>query len=279
MADPFKLSRKVNASVTCNLHTMEHYKLPLTKQRNATLGHPKQWQPCISPNMDASIAKQRSAKSREHAPFVDSKAYQYGKLPLRVQDSVTLEVTNPTRPEVKQLYRSARRYPNEYNIRDVERKVSMNEAAARLPSTLFEFTGTKDDIKRLNMGRTTMDSSFSYPHASTWRVPRKPEGMQPRGRRHQITRSINLSPRHQVESISHFPEHNLKKSSNPSSVYNESSLYSTSALDELKHEIAIERDIKYCSMWRHKWFGTCIFLISVYVSIAKKPPPRTSPKS
>ena len=47
MADPFKLSRKVNASVTCNLHTMEHYKLPLTKQRNATLGHPKQWQPYV----------------------------------------------------------------------------------------------------------------------------------------------------------------------------------------------------------------------------------------
>ena len=124
MADPFKLSRKVDASVTCNIHTMEHYKLPLTKQRNATLGHPKQWQPCVSPNMDASIAKQRAAKTREHTPFVNSAAYQYGKLPLRVKDSVQLGVTNPIRPEVKQLYRSARRYPNEYNIRDVERKLT-----------------------------------------------------------------------------------------------------------------------------------------------------------
>jgi hypothetical protein len=38
MADPFKLSRKVDATVTSNLHTMDYFKLPLTKERNMTLG-------------------------------------------------------------------------------------------------------------------------------------------------------------------------------------------------------------------------------------------------
>jgi hypothetical protein len=238
MADPFKLSRKVSATVTTNLHTMEHYKLPLTKLRNETLGHPKQWQPCISPNMDASIAKQLAAKTREHTPFINSKAYTYGKLPLHVKARIpkTFEDTNPMIPEIKQLYRSARRYPNEYFDRSAERKLTTNEAASRLPLTKYEFSGTKDDITRLNMGRTTLDSTFSYPNSSTWRVPVKPEGMNVSLKLNAArTGRINLSPRHKVEGISYFPQKVFKSTS--SKVYNESSIrYSTNALDELADE-------------------------------------------
>ena len=238
MTDPFKLSRKVSATVTTNLHTMDHYKLPLTKHRNETLGHPKQWQPCISPNMDASIAKQLAAKTREHTPFTNSKAYTYGKLPLHVKprETITFEVTNPMIPDVKQLYRSARRYPNEYNARNAERKLTMNEAASRLPLTKSEFQGTEDDVRRLNLGRTTMDSSFSYPNQSTWRVPEKPEGMNVSLRRFSNgTGRIDLSPRHKVEGISYLPQKVYRSTS--SRIHNDPSIMcSTNALEESKGE-------------------------------------------
>jgi hypothetical protein len=207
MTDAFTLSRHASATVGANLHAMVEYKPPLTMARNSTLGHPSAWRHCITPNVTSDVARQIAARTREHTPFVDAKAYSYGNVPLLVKESIrdrdkvsTLGYANPMRPEVKQLYRSARRYPNTYNRRVVTKKAPLSLMTGRLNNSEREFRGDK-----LGLFERTMESSLNFQALgrSSWRNDSSyiPGNMEVDLSAQTTVGSLNLSPRARVERI------------------------------------------------------------------------------
>ena len=192
--------------MTSNLLLMANYKKPLTQDRNATLGHPCAWKSCITPNVSADTARQISAAMREHTPFTDAQAYNYGNLPLNLKsrNKKQFHPANPMRPAVKQMYRSARRYPNVYHRRTVQRKAPRSLMSSRLTTTTNEYQGTEESTQFWLL--RTVEGSSALPTRSMWRNDSRPKGMEVDFSKKLRTSSLHLSPRDKVEPMSYIAQ-------------------------------------------------------------------------